>query len=106
MCIEAETKRRASDVKIRLDEARIAEMARIADTQRSAIQSAKAIELLSRADTEGLAPEALLKIIDLFNAEPAAATTYLAMESADVLRRAWLQRELTKLNDLFVSSSD
>jgi hypothetical protein len=61
-------------------------------------RSTKAIELLSHLDSVHLVPDDLLVAIDMFNADATCAATYLAMETSNVMSRAWLQRELMRLN--------
>jgi hypothetical protein len=89
--VDVETRKRAAEVKMRLDEARLA------DLQRPSTQT-RVIELFSHLDSGFLGPQALMGIVDLFNSDIAIAATYLVMEQSDVMHRVWIERELSKLN--------
>lgn len=64
--------------------------------------AAQATSLLQR--TEDLPYEAILAIIDIFRTDSAAAEIYLTLEPED-LRRAWVRRELKKVNFVLPSES-
>jgi hypothetical protein len=90
-CIDVEMKKRAVEVKMRLDETCLT------DLQRPLTQT-RVIELFSRLDSGFLSPQALMGIVDLFNLDIALAAMYLMMEQSEVMCRVWIERELMKLN--------
>ena len=92
---ESDARLQATEVRIKLDEARIVDLQKVTDQRPP---SARAIELFSRVDAASFSPQALMAMYDIFDTDANQATNYLAMESSDIFRRTWIQRQLMRLN--------
>jgi hypothetical protein len=90
---ESDSKIKANEAKVMLAEVRASSFLKPVSEESIPVQ---AIKMFSERESN-LSPEAFLAIVDLFNGEGSAATTYIAINN-EAMRRAWVQRELGKLN--------
>jgi hypothetical protein len=100
--MNADTRRLAADVQIRLAEAKLARLP--GPTMTPHEEKMEAIKLLTQLESTTLQPKAFFTMIDLFNMDADQAGIYLAMDN-ETMRRAWIQRQLAKLNFTVSSSS-
>jgi hypothetical protein len=100
--MNADTRRLAADVQIRLAEAKLARLGGPTMTPRE--EKLEAVKLLTQLESTSLQPEAFLAMVDLFNTDADQAGIYLAMDN-EIMRRAWIQRQLAKVNFTVSSSS-
>jgi hypothetical protein len=90
---ESNSKIKANEAKVMLAKLQASSLLKPVSEESIPVQAIK-IFLERKSD---LSPEAFLAIVDLFNGDGSAATTYIAINN-EVMHRAWVQRELGKLN--------
>jgi hypothetical protein len=99
--MNADTRRSAADVQIRLAEAKLT---RLGGPMTLHEEKMQAVKLLTQLESTSLNPEAFFAVVDLFHTDPDQAGIYLAMED-ETMRRAWVQRQLNKMNYTVPSGS-